>query len=109
VVPIVIAADVKKSEFATAVWLVWAFPASRTAKPNGRPFPNTTACHLAYWHLNANQLSSGGDAKSHQTAERDEQLKHQEAAALSATKIANLHHTNECRHCVPWDDKNCAT
>jgi hypothetical protein len=57
--------------------------------------PQHHDCHLAYWQLNANQLSSGGDAKSHQTAERDEQLKRQEAAALPATKIANLHHTNE--------------
>jgi hypothetical protein len=63
-------------------------------KTNGRPYPNTTTCHLAYWQLDANQLSSGRDAKSHQTAERDEQLKRQEAAALPATKIANLHHTN---------------
>ena len=33
--------------------------------------------HLAYWQLDENQLSSGGDAKSHQTAERDDQLKRQ--------------------------------
>jgi hypothetical protein len=80
----------------TRPWLPrWATSGLLHCKTNGRPFPNTTTYHRAYWQLNANQLSSGGDAKSHQTAERDEQLKRQEAAGLLATKIANLHHTNE--------------
>jgi len=44
-------------------------------KRNRRHFPNTMTCHLACWQLDANQLSSGGDAKIHQAAERDKRLK----------------------------------
>jgi hypothetical protein len=72
-------------------WIGRAASASPTPRPAS-----------AYCKLNANQLSSGGDAKSHQTEGRDEQLKRREAAAgLPATKIANLHHTNEVPSCAP--------
>jgi hypothetical protein len=35
------------------------------------------SCRADHWQLDANQMSSGGDAKSHWTAERGEQLKRQ--------------------------------
>jgi hypothetical protein len=48
VVPIVIAADVKKSEFATAVWLVWVeTPSVRTVMEEHASIPdaNEADCH----------------------------------------------------------------
>ena len=71
-------------------------------KRNRRHFPNTMTCHLACWQLDANQLSSGGDAKIHQAAERDKRLKSAEVPmkplALRQPRLRTCITLTRCRH-----------